>query len=366
MRIFIINILVFYFLSFLYVRANESIYTIKDNEIFLQNDRNVLELRENAREIAFLNAFNILTKKILEPVEIRKIDRLGDIDISEFIRDFKVVEEKITDINYSANILINFNRDSILEFFEKNGIKSQILVSEEYLVFPVFKKFNTIYLWENDNYWYDFLLREYDELGLLKLFFPKKNHINKLKISGAEVLDENIESIKKFLINYEKKKAIILILEENYNLSLNKLESSVSAKVFFEGKIEVIKLFQQNIYKENSELSNVKLISKIIINELESWWKNQIALMDFNSQKEFIFYIKIDPKNLKQNLFVENTMIDVLGNESFQLFEFNNSEIIYKVKTRYSDEQLNKLLEKENLRLINLPSQEKYFILQPY
>ena len=109
------------------MRANESIYTIKDNEIFLQNDRNVLELRENAREIAFLNAFNILTKKILEPVEIRKIDRLGDIDISAFIRDFKVVEEKITDINYSANILINFNRDSILQFFEKNGIKVRYL-----------------------------------------------------------------------------------------------------------------------------------------------------------------------------------------------------------------------------------------------
>ena len=61
-------------------------------------------------------------------------------------------------------------------------------------------------------------------------------------------------------------------------------------------KIEVIKLFQQDIYKENSELSNVKLISKIIINELQSWWKNQIALMDFNSQKEFVFTLKIDPK----------------------------------------------------------------------
>tara|TARA_B100000963_G_scaffold352536_1_gene365854 strand:+ start:506 stop:1606 length:1101 start_codon:yes stop_codon:yes gene_type:complete len=366
LKTFIFNILILYFICFLDTRANESIYTVKDNKIFLQNDRNVLELRENARNIAFSKAFNILTKKILDSAEIRKIDRLGEFDISGLIRDFKIVEEKVTDINYSANILVNFNPDSILLFFENNGIKSQVLVSEQYVIFPVFKKFNTLYLWENDNYWYDFLFDEYDELGLLKLFFPKKNHINKLRISGDKVLSEDIESIQNFLNTYEKKKAIIIFLEENFSLNLNKLESSVSAKVFSDGKLETIRLFQKDMYKENSEQSNAKLISKTIMNELQGWWKNQIALMDFGSRGEFIFYLKINPKDLKQSLIIENKMIDVLGNEGFQLFEFDNNQIIYKITSNYSTKQLNALLESENLRLVDSPSEENYFLLQQF
>ena len=31
------------------------------------------------------------------------------------------------------------------------------------------KKFNTLYLWEKDNYWYDNLIQEYDQQSLLKL-----------------------------------------------------------------------------------------------------------------------------------------------------------------------------------------------------
>ena len=106
------------------------------------------------------------------------------IDISSFIKDFKIVEEKITDINYSANILVNFNPDLVLNFFDTSKIKSKVLVSEEYLVLPIYKKFNTLYLWENDNIWYDYLLDEYDEFGLLNIFQKKiilikfKFHLN--------------------------------------------------------------------------------------------------------------------------------------------------------------------------------------------
>ena len=147
---------------------------------------------------------------------------------------------------------------------------------------------------------------------------------------------------------------------------MNKLESSVSAKVYSSGRLENIKLFQQDIYRENSELSNAKLISKIIINELQSWWKDQISLIDFGSQEEFVFFIKIESKDLRKSIYIENRIVEILGNESFQLFEFDNNQMIYKVKTRYNTQQLNVLLEAENLKLTDLPSDDKYYLLQSY
>ena len=214
MKNIILKILLINLCFFFNVKANDSIYTVKDNQVFLQNDQNVLKLREKAKKLAFDNAFNILTKKILEPSEIRKIERFEKIDISSLIKDFKIIEEKITDINYSANILVNFNPDLVLDFFDRSKIRSKVLVSEEYLVLPIFRKFNTFYLWENDNIWYDYLVNEYDELGLLKLYFPRKNHINKIQISPKQILKKDDESIKNFLIKKKKKKTIIIFLKE--------------------------------------------------------------------------------------------------------------------------------------------------------
>ena len=366
MKKIIFKVLLINFCFFFNAEADVSIYTVKDNQVFLQNDQNVLKLREKAKKLAFENAFNILIKKILEPSEIRKLERFEKIDISSFIKDFKIVEEKITDINYSANILVNFNPDLVLNFFDSSKIKSKVLVSEEYLVLPIFKKFNTFYLWENDNIWYDYLLDEYDEFGLLKLYFPKKNHINKIQISPKQILKQDDESIRNFLIKKNKRKALIIFLEENYNLEINKVNSTVSAMLFSDKGFETIKLFQNDVYEENSNLSNAKLLSKIIIKELDEWWKKKIDSPDFESTSEYVFFIELQTKNLKDNILIEKRINEILGKKGFILYEFNNREIIYKVITKYDLEQLNLALEIDNLRLEKSTKKENLFRLKTY
>ena len=366
MKNIIFKVLLINLCFFFNVYADVSIYTVKDNQVFLQNDQNVLKLREKAKKLAFDNAFNILTKKILEPSEIRKLERFEKIDISSFIKDFKIVEEKITDINYSANILVNFNPDLVLNFFDSSKIKSKVLVSEEYLVLPIFKKFSTLYLWESDNIWYDYLLDEYDELGLLKLYFPKKNHINKIQISPKQILKQDYESINNFLIKKQKKKALIIFLEEDYNLNINKIDSIVSATLFSDKGFETIKLFQNDVYKENSNSSNAKLLSKIIIKELDKWWKKKIDSPDFESSSEYTFFIELQTKNLKENILIEKRINQILGKKGLILHEFNNKEIIYKVITRYDLEQLNLALEIDNLRLEKSTKTENLFRLKSY
>ncbi len=186
--------------------ANDDIYFIENNEIYLENNGNVLELRENAKEISFQNALNILARKILDPADFRKFQQLEETNTSNLVKDYQIQSEKINDINYYTNISINFSKEKIKNFFRKNNITINALVSEEYLVFPVFKKFNTLYLWEKDNYWYDNLIQEYDQQSLLKLFFPEKNHLNKFRISPIDLIDENSLKVQKFLDFYKKKK----------------------------------------------------------------------------------------------------------------------------------------------------------------
>ena len=167
-------IIFIFFINIASCFANEELYFIKKNEVFLENTGNVLELRENAKKIAFQKALNILAKNILDPQDFLTFTQISDYKLIDLINDYKIESEKISDINYFAEISVNFNQKKVRGFFDKNNIKLNIFVSENYLIFPVYKKSKTIYLWDKDNLFYDNLINEYDQQSLLKLYFPKK------------------------------------------------------------------------------------------------------------------------------------------------------------------------------------------------
>ena len=123
-----------------------------------------------------------------------------------------------------------------------------------------------------------------------------------------------------------------------------------------------IELFENKIYEESSDLSNARLISKIIIDELEIWWKNQIDIFDSKSNSKFQFLLKLDNDDLRKNIDIENKIRKILGSKGFYLLEFDIQKIIYKIETKYSIEQLNLVLEPDNLKLIK--SSDDYYYLQ--
>ena len=125
-------------------------------------------------------------------------------------------------------------------------------------------------------------------------------------------------------------------------------------------------MFQNDVYKEKSNLSNAKLLSKIIIKELGEWWKKKIDSPDFEATSEYVFFIELQSKNLKENLLIEKRINEILGKKGFILHEINNREIIYKVITKYDLEQLNLALEIDNFRLEKSTKKENLFRLKTY
>ena len=127
-------------------------------------------------------------------MDIIKFQQFQDIKISNLVKDYQIQSEKINDIKYYANISVNFSKEKVKSFFSKNNIIINTLVSEEYLVFPLFNKFNTFYLWEKITI--GTIIQEYDKQSLLKLFFPDKSHLNKFRISPVDLIDENYLKIQ--------------------------------------------------------------------------------------------------------------------------------------------------------------------------
>ena len=347
---FIKYLFIIIFINF-HVYGNDALYSIQDNQVFLQNDNNILDLREKAKDIAFENAFKILIKKIIDTKDLRSINKLDNIEIEKLINDYKISDEQISEISYTANISVNFNPKSILEFFRNNKIRIQTLVSEEYLVFPILDKFNTLYLWEINNTWYDNLKSDYDELGLLKLYFPERNHLNKLKISARQIIKRDVQAIKSFLNVHEKKEGYYYFLKEDFDKKALGFKSNLYLTTFSNNTFEDIQIFDKDKFDELAPTSQIKLISKTVINELQIWWKTKANSLDLASETIKEIFIEHYYDGLKKSILVENTLRDIFNNNEITVHQIKGNSIIYKVISNFSQDKINLSLSKFGLRI---------------
>lgn len=348
MRNFIKYLIIIIFINF-HVYGNDALYSIQDNQVYLQNDNNILDLREKAKNIAFENAFRILIKKIIDSKDLKSVNQLDNLKIDKLVNDYKITDEQISDISYSANISVNFNQKSILQFFRKNKIRVQTLVSDEYLVFPILDNVNTLFLWEKNNIWYDNLKSDYDEVGLLKLFFPEKNHLNKLKISARQIIKRDIFAIKDFLKTHKKKKGIIIFLRENFDKELGGFKLDLNLTIFADDNFEEIKIVDKNNFNEIYSTSQIKLISKTVINELQMWWKTKANKLELKSNMIDEIFIKHYYDSLKKSLFIEKTLFSIFNNEEITLFQVQGDSVIYRVMSNFSIDKINLSLSKYGL-----------------
>ena len=359
-------IIFFFFLNIASCFASEEIYNIKNNEIYLENNGNVLEVRENAKNISFRNGFNILAKNILTPEDFLKFSQISDFNPTELVSDYKIESEKITEINYYAEISINFNPERVRKFFRDNSINLNIFVSESYLIFPVFKKFNTLYLWDKENLWYDLLLEEYDQQSLLKLYFPKKSNINRLKISAEQIIKMNLEKIGNFLDLYNKKKAIIVFLEQKFDINKNNYDIKLDAKLFSNKIFTKIEIGEDNLSIEGKNFSEIDLVAKFVINELQNWWKNRIDSEQLTSNSESLILISIDSEDIKKSFFIEEALFEIIGANNANIKELTGKKTIYEISTNYNIKNINLRLESKSLRLIKDESKGNLYKVESY
>ena len=348
------------------LKADDNIFSIKNNEIFLDNDRDILDIRKQAKKIAFENAFKILTEKILEPSDLVKITQIKDFKIENFVKDYQLQKEKISDVSYLSIFDVNFNPEKINSFFSKLNIRTNTFISESYVLIPIMKKFNTFYLWEEDNYWYDYLREEYDDRGLVKIFFPEKSHKNKLKISAKQIIDDDTISLSKFLEFYKKKKALIIYVEENYNYEDKLFEVILKTKIFNQNQFNEIFIIDEELFKKRSKTSQLEIIAKISIKEIETWWKKQIDLINEDSDEFEEIYLSFDTQKLSESLLKENKIRQILGDDNMILTEFSDGKTIFKIFTNYKVKQLNLALEPSNIKLIPIPNKKNFFTISSY
>ena len=344
-----------------YVFANNSnIYLIKDIEVII-DDKEELIAREIALNEAFETSFNILLKKIVSDENYAKIKFHGQFDLIPFIKDYKIKNEEFFDSKYTVLIDVNFYEEKISIYLDSFKLNKSNLVSEDFLVLPVYSELKNFYLWEKKNKWYSDLLNEYDNQSLLNLYFPEQNFVYNFIASPQDIIKKKSDKLSKILSKFQKNSGIIIFLEEEYDPYLESFKSNIFLTQFTKDNLENIKIIDSRLKNTVSKTSQRELLAKYTITELNTWWKNRTKLPNLSNEM-YVFTLTYQSNSIIESIKLENILSQSTFIKQIKKMRFNKKNITYKITSIGDVEKINLSLRPKNIFLKKMTNSDNYKI----
>ena len=339
---------------------NSNIYLIKDIEVIIE-DKEELIAREIALNEAFEKSFNKLLKKLVSDENFRKIKYNDQFDLIPFIKDYKIKNEEFFDSKYTVLIDVNFYEEKISIYLDSFKLNKSNLVSEDFLVLPVYSELKNLYLWEKKNKWYSDLINEYDNQSLLNLYFPEQNFLNNFIASPKEIIQKESDKLSKILSKFKKNSGIIIFLEEVYDPYLENFKSNIFLTQFTKDKLENIKIIDSRLKNIVSKTSQRELLAKYTIEELNAWWKNKTKLPNLLNEI-YVINLTYQSNSIIESIKLENILSQSTFIKQIKKMEFNKKNIIYEITAIGDVEKINLSLRPKNIFLKKMINSDTYKI----
>ena len=350
-----------FILIFCNLFANDSkIYLIENIEVIIE-DTEELVAREKALKSAFEKSFNTLLKKIISKKNYGKLQHNNDIDFVSFVKDYKIKNEVFLDSKYAVLIDVNFHKEKISDYLDNLNLNKVNLVSESFLTLPIYSEFNNMYLWEKKNKWYYDLLNEYDENNMLSLYFPEPNFLNNFIAPPDAFLKKNIDKMSDILDKYNKNSGIIIFLKEEYDSFSETFKADLFLTQFTREGYSEIKIQDSRLKNNISKASQRELFAKYTIEELHSWWKDQISVSNTKRKESFVTVV-LQAESLKKLIFLEKTLSESIFINQLKKTNFTKNSITYEISTLGDISKINLSLRPKNIFLKKMPNSNEYKI----
>ncbi len=109
--------------------------------------------REQARAEGEAKAFQTLLERLTLRIEHAGLPRLSAGEISTYVKDFSVADEKTSSVRYLARLTFRFKPRDVRALLIESGFSFAETVSKPVLVLPVFQDAGALILWDDPNPW---------------------------------------------------------------------------------------------------------------------------------------------------------------------------------------------------------------------
>jgi len=330
---------VIFFIIFLSItnRAYGDVYTV-DGIILKKKFANTKDFRLNLIDQGIIDSFKFLSERLIIEKEYWKIKNIESSKIKETILKVNIVDEKKVGPEYQIILSINFDKNKIKQFFNQRNISYTDIVSEPVMVFPIIKKNENIFIWNDNfilnnwnntkykNFLIDYLLPEGD-------LTDRKNLL--LNNFNIKFIDE-INVIKKYGLT----NSLVLLVD------LDSVENNISYKLNLSG-IHYFRLASKKIDKNNLETGLINIIEEVKLFS-ENIWKNKNAII---SSTAFSIEFTSEIKNLNQLNNLRKTINNTAGVSELKNLEISSKLFKGKIYFTSSIDDLKKNLEYKKIIL---------------
>lgn len=205
-----IFIILFLLLPTLVFAENTNNYLV-ENLYISMIDEDATTARSNAIAYAQRQAFNTILNRL--GIDTSNSVIISDNEISQMLRSMQIKNEKITTKSYSATLTLQFSPEYIKYTLSKYKISQYSPHFDSYLIVPVIKNGDNIYLWEKENKWLDPLTR--NARGTTGVLVIKDNYSTRNLIDLEYFKKPKYNNFKKLASLYGANNVVLVVGEEN-------------------------------------------------------------------------------------------------------------------------------------------------------
>ncbi len=201
--------------------ALADVFEVKDIVVDVTDESATLA-RKKALEQGSSAAFQKLLERLTLLRDRPRLPRLEQAEISSFVRDFGVSDEKTASKRYLARLSYRFKPQAIRDLLTDFNLEFAETQSKPVLVLPVYQAAGTIALWDDPNPWRDAWANVTEAEGLVPLKRAQGDLADVASIGAEQALQGDRERLQDIADRYQTGAVIVANGQLGFDGTINR------------------------------------------------------------------------------------------------------------------------------------------------
>ena len=319
-------------------------------------DKTASVARKKALAIGEKKAFEILLKRLTLRIDHDSLPVLDSKEISTYVQDFGITDEKNSEIRYLAYLTYRFKPNDIRFLLRDNDVQFAETISKPILILPVYKLAGAVFLWDDPNPWRDAWLNNFGPtnpklksqlLGLVPIIFGNGDLNDIATISAELAVKGDMKSLTAITKKYNVDKTLVAFSSFR---STTRGMPMVAVRVFEYNKESQKHLFSMQIKANNNE--DIKTLLDRVTREtavqIEELWKVD-NLLKF--ERIGVMAVTYPIGALEEWVDAKRRLMKVAVIENIELVIFSRKEVRFNIHFIGEAEQLKLALAQLDMEL---------------
>ena len=319
-------------------------------------DKTASVARKKALAIGEKKAFEILLKRLTLRIDHDSLPVLDSKEISTYVQDFGITDEKNSEIRYLAYLTYRFKPNDIRFLLRDNDVQFAETISKPILILPVYKLAGAVFLWDDPNPWRDAWLNNFGSanpkmksqlFGLVPIIFGNGDLNDIATISAELAVKGDMKSLTAITKKYNVDKTLVAFSSFR---STTRGMPMVAVRVFEYNKESQKHLFSMQIKANNNE--DIKTLLDRVTREtavqIEELWKVD-NLLKF--ERIGVMAVTYPIGALEEWVDAKRRLMKVAVIENIELVIFSRQEVRFNIHFIGEAEQLKLALAQLDMEL---------------